>query len=74
MVPLEPVDGLGFASGCEECIGAVLHGTLFIHGGVGLGAAWGPRRAEQYCRDAGFGRFERLEVPNPFNAFYRVAP
>ncbi|MDE0887075.1 MAG: class I SAM-dependent methyltransferase [Myxococcota bacterium] len=42
------------------------------HGGEGLGAAWGPGRAEQYCRDAGFGRFERLEVANPFNAFYRI--
>ncbi|MDG2333414.1 MAG: methyltransferase domain-containing protein [Myxococcota bacterium] len=42
------------------------------HGGEGLGAAWGPGRAERYCRDAGFGRFERLELANPFNAFYRI--
>jgi SAM-dependent methyltransferase len=42
------------------------------HGGEGLGAAWGAAQAEALCREAGFERFERLDVPNPFNAFYRV--
>jgi hypothetical protein len=42
------------------------------HGGAGLGAAWGPRRAEAISREAGFSGFERLEVDNPFNAFYRL--
>jgi 2-polyprenyl-3-methyl-5-hydroxy-6-metoxy-1,4-benzoquinol methylase len=41
-------------------------------GGEGLGAAWGPAKAESYCREAGFSRFDRLPVDNPFNAFYRV--
>lgn len=44
------------------------------HGGEGLGTAWGPRRAEELCREAGFGRFRRLEIENPFNAFYEVRP
>jgi 2-polyprenyl-3-methyl-5-hydroxy-6-metoxy-1,4-benzoquinol methylase len=44
------------------------------HGGEGLGAAWGPERAERYCRAAGFSGFERLDVPNPMNAFYAVRP
>jgi SAM-dependent methyltransferase len=44
------------------------------HGGEGLGAAWGPKRAEELCREAGFTRFRRLEVDNPFNAFYEVRP
>jgi len=44
------------------------------HGGEGLGTAWGPRRAEELCRGAGFGRFRRLEIENPFNAFYEVRP
>ncbi len=44
------------------------------HGGEGLGAAWGPAKAEQFCREAGFGGFERLDVPNPMNAFYAVRP
>lgn len=43
------------------------------HDGEGLGAAWGPRRAEELCREAGFSRFERLDIRNPFNAFYRVS-
>ena len=43
------------------------------HGGAGLGAAWGPRRAERHCAEAGFSQFERLEVDNSFNAFYRVS-
>ncbi|HTF35198.1 MAG TPA: class I SAM-dependent methyltransferase [Myxococcota bacterium] len=43
-------------------------------GGEGLGAAYGPKRAEALCRDAGFASFRRLEVENPFNAFYEVRP
>ena len=43
-------------------------------GGEGLGAAYGPKRAEALCREAGFGRFRRLELENPFNAFYDVRP
>jgi len=43
-------------------------------GGEGLGAAYGPKRAEALCREAGFGSFRRLEVDNPFNAFYEVRP
>lgn len=42
--------------------------------GEGLGAAWGPGLAEQYCREAGFSHFRRLEVDNPFNSFYEVRP
>lgn len=42
-------------------------------GGAGLGAAWGPRRAEQLCREAGFTEFTRLPIDNPFSAFYRVS-
>ncbi|HBZ69964.1 MAG TPA: hypothetical protein DEP35_09605 [Deltaproteobacteria bacterium] len=43
-------------------------------GGEGLGAAYGPKRAEALCRDAGFASFRRLDVENPFNAFYEVRP
>ncbi|HVR31412.1 MAG TPA: class I SAM-dependent methyltransferase [Acidimicrobiia bacterium] len=41
-------------------------------GGEGLGTAWGPRKAEDLCREAGFGHFRRLPVENPFSAFYEV--
>jgi 2-polyprenyl-3-methyl-5-hydroxy-6-metoxy-1,4-benzoquinol methylase len=42
-------------------------------GGAGLGAAWGPRRAEQLTKEAGFSDFTRLPIENPFSAFYRVS-
>ncbi|MEX2654613.1 MAG: class I SAM-dependent methyltransferase [Acidimicrobiia bacterium] len=41
-------------------------------GGAGLGTAWGPERAETLCREAGFGQFVRLQIENPFSAFYQV--
>lgn len=43
-------------------------------GGPGLGTAWGPERAESLCREAGFSRFRRLPIENPFSAFYEVRP
>lgn len=43
-------------------------------GGAGLGTAWGPERAESLCREAGFSRFRRLPIENPFSAFYEVRP
>ena len=43
-----------------------------VDGGAGLGAAWGPARAEQLCRQAGFTRFEQLEIDNPYSNFFRV--
>lgn len=43
-----------------------------VDDGVGLGAAWGPVRAEQLCRQVGFTRFELLPIDNPYSNFYRV--
>jgi 2-polyprenyl-3-methyl-5-hydroxy-6-metoxy-1,4-benzoquinol methylase len=76
---VEPVAGDSLADNLHSA-GALTYAMSTLHcmtqslaqGGEGLGAAWGPAKAEAYCRDAGFGRFERLEVDNPFNAFYRV--
>jgi 2-polyprenyl-3-methyl-5-hydroxy-6-metoxy-1,4-benzoquinol methylase len=59
---------------------AMLYGISLLHcltqslaqGGAGLGAGWGPRRAEALVREAGFGSFEELPVDNPFSAFYAV--
>ena len=45
-----------------------------VSGGPGLGTAWGPLRAEQLCRKAGFTHFRRLEIDNPFSAFYEIRP
>jgi SAM-dependent methyltransferase len=60
--------------------GALLYSmsTLFCmtvslaQGGEGLGTAYGAKRAENLCREAGFATFRRLEIENPFNAFYDV--
>ncbi len=65
---LHPAGALTYAMSTLHCMTQSL-----AQGGEGLGAAWGPRRAEEFCRQAGFGSFERLDVPNPFNAFYRVS-
>lgn len=64
---LHPAGALTYAMSTLHCMTQSL-----AHGGAGLGAAWGPRRAEAISREAGFSHFERLEVDNPFNAFYRL--
>lgn len=81
MLMMEP----NVSSDLEDDIGkdqaALVYGmsTMFClsqslsQGGAGLGAAWGPRRAEELCREAGFTEFTRLPIENPFSAFYRVA-
>ena len=66
---LNPAGALLYAMSTLHCMTVSL-----AHGGEGLGAAWGPTKAEQYCRGAGFGSFERLDVPNPMNAFYAIRP
>ena len=43
-----------------------------VDNGPGLGAAWGPLRAEQLCRQVGFTRFEQLPIENPYSNFFRV--
>lgn len=61
-------------------LGALLYGMSAMHcvpvalayGDEGLGACWGPEKAEQYARQAGFTRFERLPIKNLANAFYRL--
>jgi len=60
--------------------GALLYGVSTLHcmsqslamDGVGLGTAWGSRRAEELCREAGFTSFAELPIESPFSAFYRV--
>lgn len=66
---VNPGGALLYAMSTMHCMTVSL-----AHGGEGLGAAWGPERAEQLCREAGFSGFERLDVPNPMNAFYAVRP
>ncbi|KAI9031500.1 methyltransferase type 12 [Hyaloraphidium curvatum] len=56
-----------YSVSCMHCMTQSL-----AQGGLGLGAAWGPARAEKFCRDAGATSFEEFPVPNPGNAFYGV--
>lgn len=62
-----PLGALFYSMSTLHCLTVSL-----AHGGEGLGTAWGPRRAEALCREAGFGHFRRLPIANPFNAFYEV--
>ena len=49
--------------------------TSLAHGGAGLGTCgFNPHVAEQMCRDAGFGTFRRVEMDDPFNHLYEIAP
>jgi 2-polyprenyl-3-methyl-5-hydroxy-6-metoxy-1,4-benzoquinol methylase len=42
------------------------------HGGAGLGTVIGEQGARELAERGGFGRFERLEIDNPFNQFFAV--
>lgn len=58
----------------------MLYGISCLHcvpqslalGGPGLGACWGERRARALAEQAGFGRFERLDIRSPAMAFYAM--
>lgn len=60
--------------------GKLLYGISCLHcvpqslsqGGPGLGACWGPRRAEELAREAGFAHFAPLPVRSPVMAFYEL--
>ncbi|MBK7471159.1 MAG: class I SAM-dependent methyltransferase [Betaproteobacteria bacterium] len=43
-------------------------------GGPGLGTCMGPARTEQLVRDAGFTRFERLDIKSQAFLFYAARP
>ena len=42
------------------------------HGGAGLGTVIGEKGARELAETAGFTRFERLDIPNPFNQFFAL--
>ncbi|MCZ6783696.1 MAG: class I SAM-dependent methyltransferase [Proteobacteria bacterium] len=66
---LNPAGAMTYAMSTLHCMTQSL-----AHGGAGLGAAWGPNAPENLCGEVGFTRFRRLDVDNPFNAFYEVRP
>ena len=52
---------------CLHCVPQSL-----AQGGPGLGACWGEDRARQMAEQAGFARFERLDIRSPAMAFYAL--
>ena len=66
---LHPGGALLYAMSTLHCMTVSL-----AHGGEGLGTAWGSKRAEEMCGEAGFSRFRRLDIQNPFNAFNEIRP
>ena len=66
----------------RTAFGKLLYGISCLHcvpqslsqGGPGLGACWGPQRAEALAREAGFTRFAALPVRSPVMAFYELRP
>lgn len=60
--------------------GKLLYGVSCLHcvpqslsqGGPGLGACWGPKRAEELARQAGFTSFTLLPIRSPALAFYEL--
>jgi 2-polyprenyl-3-methyl-5-hydroxy-6-metoxy-1,4-benzoquinol methylase len=52
---------------CLHCVPQSL-----AQGGPGLGACWGEARAREMAEQAGFARFERLDIRSPVMAFYAL--
>lgn len=52
---------------CLHCVPQSL-----AQGGPGLGACWGPAEARRRAREAGFSRFDQLDIRSPALAFYAL--
>jgi SAM-dependent methyltransferase len=63
-------------------IGATYYGFSLFHcmtqslaqGGPGLGTCLGPSRLERLLHDAGFSRFEKLDIKSQTNSFFAARP
>jgi SAM-dependent methyltransferase len=64
----------------RTAFGKLLYGMSCLHcvpqslsqGGPGLGACWGPKRAQELAMQAGFASFTPLPVRSPVLAFYEL--
>jgi SAM-dependent methyltransferase len=56
-----------YGMSCLHCVPQSL-----AQGGPGLGACWGETRARAMAREAGFTRFDRLEIRSPAMSFYAL--
>jgi 2-polyprenyl-3-methyl-5-hydroxy-6-metoxy-1,4-benzoquinol methylase len=62
---INPVGRVFYSVSMLQCMTASL-----AHGGAGYGAGMGPAKIEQVAREAGFTRFEKLPIENPFNQYF----
>ena len=77
---VEPKVGEALEHDLHNPFARMLYGISCLHcvpqslalGGPGLGACWGERRARALAADAGFTRFERLDIRSPALAFYAL--
>ncbi len=63
----DPFARMLYGMSCLHCVPQSL-----AQGGPGLGACWGEGRARAMANDAGFTRFERLDIRSPAMAFYSL--
>jgi SAM-dependent methyltransferase len=66
----------------RDAVSTTFYGFSLFHcmtqslarGGPGLGTCLGPAATEKLLREAGFGRFERLDIKSLTNLFYAARP
>jgi 2-polyprenyl-3-methyl-5-hydroxy-6-metoxy-1,4-benzoquinol methylase len=77
---VEPKVADELADNLSNPFARMLYGMSCLHcvpqslaaGGPGLGACWGERRARALAAEAGFERFDRLDIRSPVMAFYAL--
>jgi len=62
---LNPVGRVFYSVSMLQCMTASL-----AHGGAGYGACMGPANVRRVAEEAGFSRFEKLAIANPFNQYF----
>jgi 2-polyprenyl-3-methyl-5-hydroxy-6-metoxy-1,4-benzoquinol methylase len=66
---INPITAMYFGFSLFHCMTQSL-----AQGGPGLGTCMGPTRMEKLLREAGFARFEKLDIKSQTNLFYAVRP
>jgi len=66
---VNPIGRLFYCFSTMQCMTVSL-----AHHGAGYGAGMGPAKLQQVAEQAGFTRFQRLDIANPFNQFFQIQP
>jgi hypothetical protein len=64
---INPVAKLFYSVSTLQCMTCSL-----AHGGAGYGAGMGSKNIERVAQLAGFTRFRKLPIENPFNQFFDI--